>query len=258
MSFLPLPVSCSSDRPLLFCIPHAGASASVYRNWVTRAPSWLEICAIDLPGRGRLSNEESAKSLEDLAERISEAISPFTNRPYAIFGHSMGALLAYEVARLLSSTRHVLPSRLLVSGALPPFLPRQMRAVGHLPDEELIDHLRELQGMPDELLRDRGVMKWVLPIVRSDFQMVEAYRLVEPHLLHVPVTVLSGKQDRTTPKANMHLWRQTTASSFSWREYPGGHFFISNPLVLQDIWEDMAGLRAHIVERTMVVGGKNA
>jgi len=236
-SLLPSSVSTSSKHPVLFCIPHAGGSALTYRAFVSEAPGWLEVCPIDLPGRGRLLNEPFALSLQALARRIAEAIFPLTDRPYAIFGHSMGALLAYEITAELAKTGHPQPRRLYVSGSRPPFLPRNKPPVDNLSDSAFLDHLRELQGTPEEVLGDRDVMQFFLPVLRSDFRMVEEYQPVDPPLLQIDVTALSGQQDEGAPKSDVRQWQRVTAGVFEFREYPGEHFFFSDRSVLRDVFD---------------------
>ncbi|AEU37577.1 thioesterase II family protein [Granulicella mallensis] len=236
------PLACSSQRPLLFCIPYAGGSAGAYRDWLSVAPPWLDTYAIELPGRGRLMKEPFVNSLHALAQMIAEAITPFTNRPYAIFGHSMGALLAYEVTAELVSASYPGPVQLFVSGARPPFVPQKDPDISAFHDAALLDHLSQLGGTPEEILRDRSLMQFYLPVLRSDFRLVETYRPHKPHQFQVPLTVLFGEQDQATPKADMRLWQLVTTGDFTSRSYSGGHFFFSNRHVIQDVYSSLKGL----------------
>ena len=191
--------------------------------------------------------EPFALSLQALAQSIAEAISPLTARPYAIFGHSMGALLAYEVAVNLSIMGHQQPRRLFISGTRPPFLPRKSPPVADLPDAEFLEHLKELQGTSAKVLGNCDVMQFFLPILRSDFRLCETYQRIEPHRLQVSLTVLSGEQDQETPEADMRLWQHVTTDAFVFRQYPGGHFFISDPTMFQDVFEDLSNLQSDFV-----------
>jgi medium-chain acyl-[acyl-carrier-protein] hydrolase len=247
ISFLPPYVSPSSTRPLLFCLPYAGGSPHVYRSWVSAAPVWLDVCPIELPGRGRLMKEPFALSLVALAQNIAEAISPLTARPYAIFGHSMGSLLAYEIAVKLNIMGHREPRRLVVSGARPLFLSRLFPPVGDLPNADLLEHLKELGGTPEAVLDNNDLMEFFLPILRSDFRLCETYQRSEPHRLQIPLTVLSGRQDHRTPEADMRLWQLVTTGAFALRQYAGGHFFISDPTVFGDVCDDLSSLRSEVV-----------
>jgi surfactin synthase thioesterase subunit len=219
-----LPMEPGSIR--LFCIPYAGGSASLYNDWIVSAPDWLQVCSVELPGRGWLGAESLATSLIELAQTITSAVYPYTDRPYAIFGHSMGALLAYEVASQLESLGRDQICRLLVSGCRAPFIPRKKPAVSHLPDAELRDHIRAMQGTPEEILAHPEVMELLLPVLRSDFALCEQYRLPRVHLLRTPLTTLRGEQDEDTQGSDMHMWRLLTTGDFRSLKFPGGHFFL--------------------------------
>jgi medium-chain acyl-[acyl-carrier-protein] hydrolase len=235
------------ERLLLFCLPYAGASSSVYRDWTLMAPRFLQICPVELPGRGRLIGEPFARSLTTLARMISEEISNYADRPYTIFGHSMGALLTYEVAAQLELAGQPHPFRIFLSGALPPFLARNRRRVSDLPKALFLDHLRELQGTPDAILNNQDLMQLFLPVLRSDFRLCEGYEIPEPHLLQVPVTALSGEQDRETPEADMLLWKRATTSTFESRRYPGDHFFFTDPKVMWSVFDSLQGWKEKYV-----------
>jgi medium-chain acyl-[acyl-carrier-protein] hydrolase len=219
------PVESPSIR--LFCIPYAGGSASIYNDWIVAAPDWLQVCSVELPGRGRLVTESLATSLIELAQTISSAVYPYTNKPYAIFGHSMGALLAYEVASQLESLRRNQLCKLFVSGCGAPFLPRKKPPISHLPDDELLVHLRAMEGTPDEILAHPELIELLLPVLRSDFAICEEYRLIRVHLLQAPLTALSGEHDEDTPEGDMQMWRRLTTGDFRSLTFPGGHFFLN-------------------------------
>jgi medium-chain acyl-[acyl-carrier-protein] hydrolase len=242
-SLLPPAPGFLPDRLLLFCLPYAGGSASVYRDWVLMAPEFLHICPVELPGRGRLIREPFSRSLNVLAKMISEEISDYADRPYAIFGHSMGALLAYEVAAQLESAGRPRPFRVFLSGTLPPFLTRDKRMVSDLPDASFLHYLRELQGTPDAILDNQDLMQFFLPILRSDFCLCEEYEAPEPHLLQAPVIALSGEQDQGTSEADMLQWKRVTMGTFESRRYPGGHFFFTDPKVMWSVFDSLQGLQ---------------
>jgi surfactin synthase thioesterase subunit len=217
--------SAARDSIRLFCIPYAGGSASLYSDWVVSAPDWLQVCSVELPGRGWLGTEPFATSLIELAQIICSALYPCTDVPYAIFGHSMGGLLAYEVASQLESLgRHQLCT-LFVSGCRAPFMPGKRRPVSHLPDAELLESIRAMQGTPEEILDHPEFAKVVLPVLRSDFGLCERYRLHRVHLLQSPVVTLSGGQDEDASESDMQMWRKLTTGEFRSFTFPGGHFF---------------------------------
>ena len=220
------PVERESVR--LFCIPYAGGSASIYDEWARTAPDWLQICPIELPGRGWLRREPLFESLNELAKAITSAIYPYTNTPYAIFGHSMGALLAYEIASSLESVGRHLLQKLFVSGSRAPFLPRKRPPVSHLSDVEFLDLIRQMRGTPEEVLTHLEFMDILLPILRSDFVNCDQYRFTLRPSLHVPITTLNGEQDNDIPENDVQLWSRLTIGRFQSFTFPGGHFFIKN------------------------------
>jgi medium-chain acyl-[acyl-carrier-protein] hydrolase len=210
----------------LFCIPFAGGSASFYDGWLASAPRWLQVCPIELPGRGWLSSEPLPTSLSKLAREISSALYPYTDVPYAIFGHSMGALLAYEVASHLESSGRLQLRRLFVSGSRAPFVPHKEPPVSDLPDAEFWRHIRDMQGTPEEILAQPELTELLLPLLRSDFAICEQYRLQHAYFLQAPVTALSGEQDERAPISDMQMWGRLTSSGFRSLEFSGGHFFL--------------------------------
>ena len=225
----------------LFCIPYAGGSASLYNDWVVSAPDWLQVCSVELPGRGRLGAESLPTSLIELAQTISSAVYPYTDKPYAIFGHSMGALLAYEVASQLESLGRNQLCRLFVSGCGAPFIPRKKPPVSHLPDTELLDHLRAMQGTPEEILAHPELIDLLLPVLRSDFAICEEYRLFRVHVLQAALTALSGERDEDISESDTQLWKRLTRGDFRSLTFPGGHFFLkeSENDVLSAVWKEL-------------------
>jgi surfactin synthase thioesterase subunit len=198
---------------------------------------------VELPGRGWLGAEVLVTSSVELAQIITSALYPYTDIPYAIFGHSMGALLAYEVAsQLESSGRHQLCG-LFVSACRAPFTPGTKPPVSHLPDAELLDHIRAMQGTPEEILADPELTELLLPVLRSDFALCEQYRLRHVHLLQSPIITLSGEQDEDTRESEMQMWRRLTTAEFRSLRFPGGHFFF------KDDQNDVIGIVCKELER---------
>jgi surfactin synthase thioesterase subunit len=157
----------------------------------------------------------------------------------------MGALLAYETAVELEAMGYIPPRQIFVSGALPPFLEKD-KPVSHLSDGDFLEHLRELAGTPEKVLNNSDAMQFFLPILRSDFSMVESYRPTALRLLHVSLKVLSGQKDEETPAEKMRMWQNVTMAAAAFREYPGGHFFFSEPAVRQEVFRDLEILRREV------------
>jgi surfactin synthase thioesterase subunit len=242
-----LPTSLISSRSLesaatgrLFCIPYAGGSASMYRQFTASTPAWLQVVPIELPGRGRLVKEPLASSLVELAGLIATTIGQTSDKPYAIFGHSLGALLAYQATAMLGASGiPQQPLRLYLSGVTPPFLGRERPPLSNMDEATLLKYMRAFEGTPEAILNDPSIRAFLLPILRSDFRLVEQFQLNEPLRIQVPLTVLWGNEDPATPEPDMLQWERAAAGDFLIRSYPGGHFFLNRPEIMADIVRDL-------------------
>jgi medium-chain acyl-[acyl-carrier-protein] hydrolase len=210
----------------LFCLPYAGGSAAVYRHWHALAPRALQICPLELPGRGARIAEPAPSRLRPLADAIAGALAPYLDLPYALFGHSMGGLLAFEVTRTLRRRGLPLPAHLFVSAAAAPGLPRSRPAVHRGTDADVVDELRRLGGTPRELLDDEELMGLMLPTIRADFSVLETYEYRPEPPLPVPLTVFGGTDDPLVPLPRLEGWRRQTTAEARLRVLSGGHFFL--------------------------------
>jgi medium-chain acyl-[acyl-carrier-protein] hydrolase len=229
----------SSGSARLFCIPYAGGSASIYRQFAAASPAWLQVIPVELPGRGRLVKEPLASSLVELAGQIARAIQEVSDLPYAIFGHSLGALLAYQVTAALAASEGPQPQKLFLAGVTPPFLGKERPPLADMDESTLLQYLRAFEGTPEAILNDPSIRDFLLPILRSDFRLVETYRVQEPLRLKTSLTVLWGDADQATPDSDMRQWERAAAGEFFSRTYPGGHFFLNSPEVMTDIVRDL-------------------
>jgi medium-chain acyl-[acyl-carrier-protein] hydrolase len=212
-------------RLRLFCFPYAGGGASLYRGWQEELPPTLDVCAVQLPGReGRLRDAPVAE-LTRLVPLVADGLAPHLTPPFAFFGHSMGAVLAFELARELRRRGKPGPVHLFASACPAPHLPDD-DATHALPEDELIARLRALGGMSEEILAHRELMEMILPVFRADASITETYRhAVEPPL-DVPFTAFGGLTDDKATRADLDAWRQHTARAFALAMVPGGHFYI--------------------------------
>ncbi|NEB13988.1 thioesterase [Streptomyces coelicoflavus] len=218
-------------RARLVCFPHAGGSATSYfalsRQLARLSPS-LEVLAVQYPGRQDRRNEPLVDDVHALAAQIHrELVSASDDRPLALFGHSMGAVVAYEVARLLEQGPGAPPVALFASGRRAPC---RTRVEGtHLKDDEgLVEDLRTLDGTDVEILADKDLMRMVLPIIRSDYRAIETYRHRVGPALGCPIAVLAGSEDGRTTGDELADWRLHTSGSYSLDVYSGGHFFVND------------------------------
>jgi medium-chain acyl-[acyl-carrier-protein] hydrolase len=211
----------------LFCFPYAGGGAQIYREWPEGLPSNVEVCPIQLPGRGNRMREVPYTKLLDLVESLSPAIVPSLDRPFAFFGHSMGAEIAYELSRLLSKQHGLEPAHLFVSGSIAPHIPDDRPPNYHLPGPEFTAEVRRLNGTPAEVLEHPELMQILIPLLRADFELVQTHKYVEGPPLSCPLTAFGGLRDQYVSPEAIEGWRQHTTGSFSARMLPGDHFFVA-------------------------------
>ncbi|NOX37604.1 MAG: thioesterase [Calditrichaeota bacterium] len=213
----------------LFCFPYAGAGSVIYRNWVEVLPEFIELVAIELPGRGKRLLETPYRELDRLIPDLAAALKSHLNRPYAIFGHSMGALIGFELIRYFRRHGLPLPLQLFVSGRNAPTIPDEADPPLHtLPDAEFKAKLKELDGTPAEVLEHQELMEILLPILRADFGMCENYVYRPEPPLDVPITAFGGLKDVSVRPEQVEAWKEQTRSKFTARFFPGGHFFLND------------------------------
>jgi surfactin synthase thioesterase subunit len=230
-------------RVRLLCFPYAGGGASAYRLWPASLPEWVEVCAVQLPGRENRLFEPARTDVGELLPDLAEAVREMADRPLAFFGHSMGALVAYELARVLRDRGLPGPVHLLVSGHRPPQLPYETELRSHLPHDEMVQVLRELGGLSEELLDNPEFLELALPILRADLELLERYEWTEAPPLACPITAYGGEADEEVWRDALERWRELTAGAFAVRLFPGGHFFLHDERerVLAAVREDLAG-----------------
>jgi medium-chain acyl-[acyl-carrier-protein] hydrolase len=221
----PLPQPNAALR--LFCLPYAGGGASAYHAWGRLLPPTIELCAMQLPGREARVREAPYASFGEAVAGLGEALCPLLDRPYALFGHSLGALLAFELARWLRRRGGPQPQQLFVSSRRPPQLPEPYPPVASLPDEEFTAKIQQRYGgIPQVILQEPELMTMFLPILRADFKVLESYRYsVEPPLA-CALAVFGGSEDAIATPSALGEWQQHTAGAFSMREFAGGHFYL--------------------------------
>lgn len=216
---------CPPVRLRLICLPHAGGAASVFRNWPEAAPRGVEVCRVQLPGRENRLAEEPLTTMDGLMDELMGRVVAMNDLPLAIFGHSMGGLVAYELAARLEKDRGVTPELLVTAGVRPPRMVKY-DPISHLDDAAFIEGLRKRGGTPEQVLRSDELMELLLPMVRADFTLAESYRPPERPPLATPVVAFCGKHDEEATPTQMTAWRAHTRGGFSLRLFEGGHFFV--------------------------------
>ena len=196
---------------------------------------------MQLPGRESRVTEEPFTQLAPMLEALSEAIKPYCEIPFAFFGHCMGALIAFELARRLNDRQQVLLQNLFVAGCRAPQLPRSEQAIHELPEPDFVAKLRELNQVPELVLQDEELLSLFMPVLRADFSVWDTYAYSDGKVLDCPISVFGGTQDRKLMLEALQPWRDQTRSAVTSRMLPGDHFFVhsSRSLLLRCITEDL-------------------
>lgn len=210
----------------LFCFPYAGGGASAYRKWPSLLPAGVELLASQMPGREARFVEPPLRDLDSVLGHLASAIEPLLDRPFVFFGHSLGALIAYELTLLLRSRGLPMPEHLFLSGRRAPGIPIGRRAFHNLPDDELIQEIRTLSGTSEGVLQNDELMALVLPTLRADFAIHDTYRYREQAALDAPFTIFGGLDDIATTTDNLSAWESLTTRGARLSLFRGGHFFI--------------------------------
>lgn len=227
----------------LFCFPHAGGAPAAYRSWSAALPPHVEMVAIQAPGRGMRFREKPIDSMPALLEALVPAMLPQLDRPFAFFGHSMGATLAHAVTIALRERGGPTPLRLFVSSRRPPWMDDGRAPLHPLSDDDFVAEMtRRYGGIPPEVLAEPELLALLLPSVRADIRALETWRPECPPPLAVPVTALGGEADALVPREHLEAWRASTSSDFRIRQFPGGHFYLdgAREQVVAEILEALA------------------
>jgi medium-chain acyl-[acyl-carrier-protein] hydrolase len=224
-------LACPAPNPKaalrLFCFPYSGAGASIFYPWVASFPPTVEVCPVELPGRGKRIAESPFSRMPPLVEAAGQGLLSYLDKPFAFFGHSLGAVVGFELARLLQRRHDLSPVRLFVSGHRAPQIVSDCPPVHDLPDSEFAEEVRRLHGTPDEVLDHAELRELLLPILRADFAASETYAFEAGKPLTCPVTAFGGLQDEHVTREHLEAWRGHTTALFGLRMLPGDHFFLN-------------------------------
>ncbi len=215
-------------RRRLFCFPYAGGAASIYRTWHQYLPPEIELCAVQLPGRENRIKEAPFTNVTQLVQTLIPHLLPALDKPFALFGHSMGSLIAYELAQQLQIGRHM-PTHLIVSGRRAPILPDPAPPLHTLPGDDafLAGLQRRYNNLPALMLSDAAFRDLFTPLLRADMTLVETYTYTSRPPLTCPLLVLGGEEDANTSQAELRSWQSLTSADFAVQRFPGGHFYLN-------------------------------
>ncbi|RKN05082.1 thioesterase II family protein [Streptomyces radicis] len=219
--WLPFPVAAGAPR--LYCLPHAGGSASAFRPWLGRLGG-VAVCPVQPPGRETRPDDAPPASMAALCADLADRVIAETDGPYAVFGHSLGALTGFELIRAIRERGGPLPEHLVVSGcSAPQTLTGDAEG---LTDEQVLGLMRGLGGTPESFLDDPRVVRMILPRVRADLAVRNSFRYAPGPPLDVPITALAADDDPRADVASVAAWRDQTISRFRLHTYRGGHFAV--------------------------------
>ena len=213
----------------------------MFRNWSEGLPADVEVCPIQFPGRGTRLMEPPFRCLSHLVEALSEGILSLLDKPFALFGHSLGSLVTFELARHLRAKHQVRPVCMFVSAGRAPQIPHQGMPIHNLPEREFLSEVHSLNGTSAELLNQQELMDIVLPSLRADFALYESYRYLPGPPLNFPISTFGGLSDQKVSRTDLEAWRVQTSESFSIRMFPGDHFFLrtAQPLLLRALSREL-------------------
>jgi len=212
----------------LICFPYAGGSASTYLTWSEWLPANVELVAIQLPGRASRLFEKAHSDFDTLIEALLEFIPNLIDRPYVFFGHSLGSRIAFGLMSKMKDKGLKLPIHFIASGSRAPHISSKAREISHLPDEEFIVVLRQLNGTPKAVLENRDIMSIYLPLLRADFQLASACYIPSKYRFDCPISVLGGKGDKVVCHSDLLRWEELFSHPLDLNYLVGDHFFIES------------------------------
>jgi medium-chain acyl-[acyl-carrier-protein] hydrolase len=233
-------------RLRMFCFPYAGGGASIYRGWSGLLPGDIEVCPVQLPGRESRLRDQPFDRPGPMISAIADVLQSYQDLPFVFFGHSMGAMISFELAREMRRRGLKLPQHIFVSGRRAPQLPPRDKPIHDLPEAEFLEELRELNGTPEEVLQHAELMKLLLPILRADFAVNETYVYTEEEPFDFGISAFGGLGDVEVTREDVEAWKPHTRGKFRLRMLPGDHFFINatKDLVLEAVARDLAEVSA--------------
>jgi medium-chain acyl-[acyl-carrier-protein] hydrolase len=240
------PIANPAAQVRLVCLPYAGGGTIPFRLWPKLFGARFEVWIAQLPGREGRYRELPIENFDELLQRLYEALSDRLEMPVALFGYSMGALLAFELARRLRQDGAPTLMHLFVAARRAPHLEKkEEESLAEYPDDAFLREVqRRYDAMPAAVLHDPDLREHSLRILRADFRVLGSYRYRIEAPLTCPISAFGGSQDRTVDQTGLHSWREQTGGHFNLRMFPGGHFFLraQRELLLSTIMEQLSSI----------------
>ena len=232
----------SQARLRLICFPYAGGGASIFRTWPAHLPRNVDVWAVRLPGRENRLAETPHSRITPLIENLTALLRPHLTVPYALFGHSLGALVSFELTRRVRQEKLAVPVHLFVSGRQAPQIPESDPSIHHLPETEFVQQVKHYNGIPQAVFQEPELLQLMVPVLRADFAVNETYHYIPRDPLSCPISAFGGEHDATVPIDGLKAWQVQTTHRFKTRFYSGDHFFLrsAQKLLLYDLILDLA------------------
>jgi medium-chain acyl-[acyl-carrier-protein] hydrolase len=248
-----------SANSRLFCFPYAGGSSVIYHNWAKSLPPFVDVIPVQLPGRGTRLSTAPFVRMDGLIDQLSVVLAEFLDRPFYFFGHSMGALIAFELAHALRRRYGVEPEALFLSGREPPSAPERETDIYRLPKDQFVARLRRLNGTHPDLLDNDEILELILPLLRADFELIQTYRFRRGGKLRCSIQAFAGSRDPEAGVEIIRQWRDFTSGPFLMEVIEGDHFFIHQhrDQLLTCLSKALGNLRVPLVKQ-MELKQKNA
>ena len=224
-----LPKPNHNARLRLFCLPFAGGSADIYKSWESQLHESIELVAIQLPGRGARFIESPIAEMDLLVEELWRELKLYTNKPYALFGHSLGAKVGFALMQHIRKEGGLLPLHFFASASVAPHLPSRPPLLHQQNDQMLVESLREYGGTPEEVLDNDELMALLFPVLRADFYLAETYFASIGDPLDVGLSTFGGESDDKVLASDLTAWAEHFAGDQAvLKLFSGGHFFIES------------------------------
>ncbi|EWC63733.1 Thioesterase [Actinokineospora spheciospongiae] len=241
----------ADDAPTrLFCFAHAGGGGGFFRPWRGALGEDTAVCPVVLPGREGRVREAPFTRIGPLVDALVDGLGPHLDRPFAFFGHSLGSIVAFELAKRLRETGHAGPGCLIASGRRAPQLPNRRRDVHALPSGDFVAEMLGLGGTPPELVRQPELLEFFLPVLRADFELNETYRPAPAAPLDCPVFGFTGDADPLADPDEVAAWARVTTGPFGLRVFRGDHFYLRDSTgVLAAVRADLRRARRLLAQK---------